>query len=133
MRGELAGRVAELRLRGGDLLLEQLRLLLRLGEHRLQLLVVAIERGGPLLILLRLHGDRLLLLGRERDGGRLRTGGRTAHLAAAGSGQYQARSVGSAMADRRRDELSTATNPVAISMKSKRRTPRTNQSGTKTR
>ena len=47
-----------------DLLFQQLRLLPRLGQHRLQLLIVAIERGGPLLILLRLLRDRLLLLAR---------------------------------------------------------------------
>ena len=52
--GELVGRVAELRLRGRDLLFQQLNLLPRLGQQRLQLLIVAIERRGPLLILLRL-------------------------------------------------------------------------------
>ena len=120
-RGQLTGRVAELRLRGRDLLLQQLDLLLRLGEHRLQLLVVAIERGGTLLILLRLHGDRLLLLGRERDGGRLRTArGRTAHLAAAGGSneQHQCRQRGGRPTERRikhGDESCRDTNSLVTS------------------
>ena len=59
---------------------QQLRLLPRLGQHRLQLLIVAIERGGPLLILLRLLGQRRLLLRRERDRRLLRRAARTAYL-----------------------------------------------------
>ena len=66
-RDQPIGRVAQLRLRRADLLVEQLRLLPRLGQQRLQLLVVAIERRGPLLILLRLLSERRLLLRRKRD------------------------------------------------------------------
>ena len=61
------GRVAQLHLRRSNLLFQQLCLLPRLGQHRFQLLIVAIERSGPLLILLRLLGHRRLLLGRNRD------------------------------------------------------------------
>ena len=54
------------------------------AKQRLQFLVVAIERGGPLLILLRLLRDRLLLLGRERDRAACWPLGAHRHLAAAG-------------------------------------------------
>ena len=70
-RGEPVGRVAKLRLRGGDLLLQQLRLLARLGQHRFELWIVAIERRRTLLILLRLLSERRLLLWRERHRRRL--------------------------------------------------------------
>ena len=66
-RGQPIGRVAKLRLRGARLCSSSnCDLLPRLGQHRLQLLIVAIERGGPLLILLRLLRHRRLLLRRKR-------------------------------------------------------------------
>jgi hypothetical protein len=64
-RGQAIGRIAKLGLRCGNLILQHLRLLARLGQHRLQFLVVAIERSGPLLVLLRLLCHRQLLLRRK--------------------------------------------------------------------
>ena len=46
--------------------LEQVELLERLGQPGLQVLVVLVELGGPLLPFLRLLGQNLLLLGRNR-------------------------------------------------------------------
>ena len=66
--GQPIGRVAQLRLRRANLLFQQLNLLTRLGQHRFELLIVAIERRGPLLILLRLLCECVLLLWRERHG-----------------------------------------------------------------
>ena len=65
-RRQPIGRIAKLRLRCGNLILQHLRLLPRLGQHRLKLLIIAIERGGPLLVLLRLLSHRHLLLRRDR-------------------------------------------------------------------
>ena len=53
-----------------------LRLLLRLSQHRLQFLIVVVERGCPLLILLRLLRHRRLLLRRKRNRRRLPVGRR---------------------------------------------------------
>jgi hypothetical protein len=60
------GGVAQLRLRGANLFFEQLGLLARLGQKGLEVLIIAVERGGSLLILLGLLSQRGLLLRRQR-------------------------------------------------------------------
>ena len=63
--GQLRGRAAKLLAHDGDLVLQQVRLPLRLGELRLQILIVLIERRrAALQFLISLGRRRLLLLER---------------------------------------------------------------------